>query len=64
MQFVHNCVEIVCDAWNLILEVKVSPYNSDFMFGEIATSNGLKENLRTLPGSKEAYSLESALNCK
>ena len=40
---VHNCATVACDAWNLISDVKVSPYSSDFLFGTVATPNGLKE---------------------
>lgn len=57
----HNCAEVACQAWNLISDTDVNPYNSDFLWGTVATPKGLKINLRTISGSSENYSLADAL---
>lgn len=51
---IHNCAQVACEAWNLISEVQVNPYNDDF-FDSIATPRGLHKNLLEIDGSAENY---------
>ena len=37
----HNCAMVACEGWNLIADTYVSPYNTNFLAGTVATPYGL-----------------------